>query len=155
MRLESKVAKLLKDRGMTLSVAESCTGGNLSDRLTNIPGSTDYFRLGLVTYSNEAKVKLLKVPPALLKKYGAVSQQVALAMAKGVREIHQTDFGIGVTGIAGPTGGTKRKPVGLTYIAISSKKGALCVDYHFHGERISIKTQATNQALKLLLELIL
>lgn len=147
-----KVAQELIHRRATVAVAESCTGGLLAHRLTNIPGSSRFFQLGIVAYSNEVKQRLLKVPAALLQKHGAVSPQVAIAMAEGIRKSQKTDFGIGITGIAGPDGGTKRKPIGLTYIAIKTKDETLCATCQFPGERASIKTQAATQALHLLLE---
>lgn len=152
MRLEKKVAALLTRHKKTVSVAESCTGGLLSNRLTHIPGSSIFFRLGLITYSNESKIQLLKIPSRILSTYGAVSEEVAILMAKAVRKLQKTDFGIGITGIAGPQGGTRKKPVGLTYIAISTDLETLCVKCCFEGNRIQIKTQATTQALNLLLE---
>lgn len=152
MHLDKRITKLLKEQAKTLSVAESCTGGLLSNRLTNIPGSTQYFMLGLITYSNESKIKMLKVPSSVLKKYGAVSRQVAQHMAQGVKILHKTDFGIGITGIAGPSGGSKQKPVGLVYIAISLKKKCLCKKFLFKGSRLNVKRQAVDSTLKLLLK---
>jgi nicotinamide-nucleotide amidase len=151
MPLEKEVACLLIKHHKTLSLAESCSGGLLANRLTNIPGSSRFFKLGLITYSNEAKTKLLKVPVAVLKKYGAVSPQTAERMAQGVRRLARTDFAIAITGIAGPGGGTTIKPVGLVYIAISSKTKILCVKNIFKGNRLRIKDQAATQALRLLL----
>ena len=136
----------------TLAIAESCTGGLLANRLTNIAGSSKFLKLALIAYSNEAKTKILKVPHATLRKYGAVSTQTAVAMAKGAQKILKTDFGIGITGIAGPTGGTKKKPVGLVYIAVCTNIETLCLEYQFRGTRISIKSQAATQALRLLQE---
>lgn len=154
MPLETKIAKLLTKSKKTLSTAESCTGGLLADRLTNVPGSSNFFNLGVVTYANQAKSKLLKISPKTIQKHGAVSKQVALAMAKGVRKILHSDFGIGITGIAGPSGATKNKPVGLVYIAISSKNKSICVKSIFKGTRTSVKSQAATKTLKLLLNLI-
>jgi PncC family amidohydrolase len=108
--------------------------------------------MALVAYSNEAKTKILKVPGSVLSKYGAVSAQTAIAMTKGVRNLLKTDFGIGITGIAGPTGGTKNKPVGLVYIAVRTDTETLCLECQFQGSRRSIKSQATTQALRLLHE---
>lgn len=152
MRIEEKVARSLIITKKTLAIAESCTGGLLSHRLTNIPGSSNFLKLALVTYSNEAKVKLLKVPEAMIRRYGAVSVQVAAAMAKGAQKSFKTDFGIGITGIAGPTGGTKKKPIGLTYIAVCAGVEMLCLECRFKGTRTGIKTQAASQALRLLYE---
>lgn len=155
MRIEQKVAQSLIARKKTLAIAESCTGGLLSNRLTNIPGSSNFLKFALIAYSNAAKMKLLKVPQNTINKYGAVSTPVAIAMAKGVQRILKTDFGIGITGIAGPTGGTKAKPVGLTYIAVCSGMETLCLECHFKGTRTSIKTQAATQALQLLDEFLI
>ena len=152
MLWEEKVAQILAENKKTLSIAESCSGGLLANRITNIPGASHFFKLGLVTYSNASKMKLLKIPPQTLQQYGAVSEQVAGLMAREVRRIQGTDFGIGITGIAGPTGGTKQKPAGLTYIAISTRFENLCLKCHFKGTRLQIKNQAATQALKLLLE---
>ncbi len=164
MSMESKVAQKLISRRKTLAIAESCTGGLVTHRLTNIPGSSAFLKVGIVAYSNDIKIKLLKVPAALLAKHGAVSQEIATAMAKNVRKIYRTDFGIGITGIAGPDGGIpatlrgglKRaaKPVGLVFIALASNKKILCREYHFKGARLQIKTQSTTEALKLLLKFI-
>jgi len=152
MSIEKKVAQALLAERKTLAIAESCTGGLLANRLTNIPGSSNFLKLAVVAYSNDAKVKLLKVPQATIRKYGAVSTQVAIAMAQGVRKALKTDFGIGITGIAGPTGGTKSKPVGLTYIAVCTKIETLCLECHFRGTRINVKNRAATQALQLLHE---
>jgi nicotinamide-nucleotide amidase len=150
MRIEEKVAKSLTSAQKSLSIAESCTGGLLSNRLTNMPGSSNFLKLSVVAYSNEAKIKILNVSRKQIAKYGAVSSQVAISMAQGIRKIQKTDFGIGITGIAGPTGATKTKPVGLTFIAISSEVETLCVKCRFPGARISIKNQAATLALQLL-----
>ena len=155
MRIEQKVAQSLIYMKKTLVIAESCTGGSLVNRLTNIPGSSSFLKLALVAYSNEAKIKLLKVPQSTIRKYGAVSTQVAVSMAQGARKTLKTDFGIGITGIAGPTGGTKTKPVGLIYIAVCTKIETLCLECRFRGTRTSIKTQAATQALQLLYEFLI
>lgn len=155
MKAEEKVARSLIRTKKTLAIAESCTGGLLSNRLTNIPGSSNFLKLAVVAYSNEAKTKLLKVPQETIRKYGAISTQTVISMAQGVRKALKTDFGIGITGIAGPTGGTKSKPVGLTYIAVCTKVETLCLECRFQGTRTSIKTQATTQALQLLHEFLI
>ena len=154
MSVEKKAARLLIHRKKTLSIAESCTGGGLSHRLTNIAGSSHFFKLGLVVYSNEAKIKFLKVPSPLLIKHGAVSKEVAKHMAQAVRKILQTDFGIAVTGIAGPGGSTRNKPVGLTFIALSTKNETVCEQFIFKGNRLNIKSQAATQALTMLLKIL-
>ena len=152
MNKENTVISLLKTHEKTLATAESCTGGLLFHRLTNVPGSSKVLHFGINAYSNESKTKLLDVSPLSVKKYGAVSENVALQMAKNVREIMKSDFGIGITGIAGPDGGTLKKPVGVVFIAVATKDEKICLECLFQGERSSIKTQAVNQALKLLLE---
>ena len=152
MRIEEKVAESLINAKKTLAIAESCTGGLLVNRLTNIPGSSNFLKFALIAYSNEAKIKLLKVPQAAIRKYGAVSTQIAISMAQGARKSLTTDFGIGITGIAGPAGGTKAKPIGLTFIAICTETETLCLECQFRGSRKTIKTQAATQVLRLLYE---
>jgi len=150
--LIDKVSDLLKKQNLTVATAESCTGGLIAHTLTNISGSSDYFDRGIVSYSNKAKMNLLNVPENLLKKYGAVSEQVAKAMAEGVQKISNVDIGISTTGIAGPTGGTKEKPVGLVYIAISTLEDTVVKKFHFSGERLQNKESTCKAALDLLLE---
>ncbi|MCK9594619.1 MAG: CinA family protein [Candidatus Omnitrophica bacterium] len=140
---------LIKNR-KTLSVAESCTGGLFSFLLTSLPGSSKYFKLGAVVYSNQAKHDILGIPLALIKKHGAVSQEVAEAMAHAVRRIAKTDYGIGITGIAGPSGGTKIKPIGTVFIAVTFKNGYICNQYCFKGNRSLIQRQSALAALHLL-----
>ena len=117
--LESVVVRLLSEKGLHLATAESCTGGLVAKLITDVSGASEVFGMGLVTYANEAKMKLLGVPAAMLEEHGAVSEPVARAMAEGVREVSGSELGIGITGVAGPTGGTPEKPVGLIYIALS------------------------------------
>ncbi len=151
--LAEDVGRLLRSKGLTVSVAESCTGGRLGDMLTDVPGSSDYFLGGVISYSNDAKVGLLGVSPKTLKAKGAVSEEVAIQMAAGVRTKLGADIGIGVTGIAGPAGGTPMKPVGLVYIAVSSRRSLECSRNLFRGSRSSIKDQSVRRALKMLREL--
>lgn len=153
MSIEEKVARLLIAQKKTLSIAESCSGGLLCHRLTNIPGSSHFLKLGLVVYSNDAKMKFLKIPLQIFKQYGAVSESAARQMAKNVRKLLQTDFGIAITGIAGPGGGTTTKPLGLTFIALSTNKKLICQKFLFKGKRLNIKSQAATQALRMLLNL--
>lgn len=134
----------------TLAVAESCTGGLIGHQLTNIAGASAYFLLGIIAYDNKAKIKLLSVSPVIIKKHGAVSAPVAAAMSKGVRKILGTDYGLSVTGIAGPGGGSITKPVGLVFISLSSRKKTIVKKFLFKGTRISIKKQAAETALKML-----
>lgn len=152
--LEEQIAHMLIKHKKTLAVAESCTGGLASHRLTNIPGSSGFFKLGICAYANEAKNKLLGISSRTLLKYGAVSRQVAQCMARGVRKKAKTDYGIGITGIAGPTGATKNKPIGLTYIAVSYKNKVIYRKYIFKGTRKKIKSQAASGALTLLSRLL-
>ncbi len=152
MLLEKKIANLLIQKNKTLSIAESCTGGLLTHRLTNVPGSSQFFRLGVIAYSYDSKVKVLNVPSSLIKQFGAVSRPAAQAMSQSVRKILRSDIGIGITGIAGPAGGTKIKPVGLVFIAMSSSAYTFCQEYYFKGTRLQIKQQAATQALKLFLK---
>ena len=152
MLLEEKVARQLTSQKKTIAVAESCTGGLLTHRLTNIPGSSRYLKFGIIAYSDEAKIKLLKVPNKLIKQYGAVSGPVASAMAEHVRKLWVSNFGVSITGIAGPTGGTRFKPVGLTFIAVSSKIKNITLKSIFTGNRATVKSKATTKALKMILE---
>lgn len=126
--LEQVVVDGLRQKGLTVALAESCTGGQIARRITDIPGASDVFGCGLVTYSNDMKVKLLGVSPETLEKYGAVSHQTAVEMARGARRVGQADIGVGVTGIAGPGGGTKDKPVGLFFVAISTQAGEQVIE---------------------------
>ena len=141
--------RLLKS-GKTVATAESCTAGLLSSLLTQLPDSSRYFILGITTYSNQAKQAILKIPPSVIRKKGAVSKETALLMAQGVRKLAQTDFGISITGIAGPTGGTPQKPVGTVFIALSFKNKNICKKFVFTGNRRTIRKQASLKALKLL-----
>jgi len=148
--LEEVAGKLLLKKKMTLSIAESCTGGLISDRITNISGSSNYFDRGIVAYSNKSKVRELGIDKKLIKKYGAVSRPVAIAMAKGMLNKSGSDIALGVTGIAGPTGGTRKKPVGLVYIAMARPKKTRCIECYFVGSRTDIKRQTSTAALDLL-----
>lgn len=152
MQTEQKIAKILSQSKKTLAIAESCTGGLLANRLTDIPGSSAFFWLGIIAYDNKAKTKLLKIPSVIIKKHGAVSLEVARLMAQNVRKILRTDLGIGITGIAGPTGGTRTKPVGLVFIAVASKQKALAHQFIFKGSRSAIKAQASQKAMELLIK---
>jgi PncC family amidohydrolase len=149
-----KISTILKEKDLIIATAESCTGGLLSHSLTNISGSSDYFDRGIVSYSNKAKTELLGVTEDILNRYGAVSEQVAKAMAEGVRKRSSVDIGIATTGIAGPTGGTKDKPVGLVYIAISTKDKTKVKKFHFSGSRLDNKESTLNAALGFLLDII-
>lgn len=152
--LEHAVARELERTGKTLAVAESCTGGLICDMLTNVPGISRHFLEGVVAYSNEAKKDLLEVGGELIRKHGAISEPVALAMALGVRKRSGSDVAVSVTGIAGPGGGTPEKPIGLCYIAVVSKEAGRCHQYNFGKGRPRVKHRAAKTALYLLWKLL-
>lgn len=145
--LEEVVGRSLKLRGYTLATAESCTGGLLAGRITEVAGSSEYFLEGVVSYSNEAKIDLLSVPKKLIETHGAVSEQVAGAMAAGIRKRAGSTFGVSVTGIAGPGGGSDEKPVGLVYIALADDSQTTTRKFLFPGDRQFIRTLSVNAAL--------
>lgn len=145
--LEQIVGYYLDMRGATLAVAESCTGGLLAERITSVPGSSRYFLGGAVVYDNSIKSVLADVPPLLIKEHGAVSPQVATALAEGIRKRCHTTFGVGITGVAGPAGGTEKKPVGLVYVALADENKTDVVERNFPGDRDRIRHWATQQAL--------
>tara|TARA_B100001250_G_scaffold386577_1_gene383231 strand:- start:818 stop:1291 length:474 start_codon:yes stop_codon:yes gene_type:complete len=154
-KISNKIVKLLKNKKIKISFAESCTGGMLSSSITSVSGSSKVFNLGLVAYSNEVKIKLLKVPKKIIKKYGSVSEQVCKMMAKNVSKIGKTDMSVSVTGIAGPSGGTRKKPVGLVYVGI--KKGNIIIikKYLFKNKGRSYIQKATvNKCLGLILSIL-
>ncbi len=146
-RLEAVVGDLLVERGLRIGVAESCTGGLIASRLTDIPGSSRYVDQAIVVYSNEAKTELLGVPSDLLREHGAVSEPVALAMAEGIRTRARAGVGVGVTGIAGPSGGTPDKPVGTVVISAMTDRDRRVRTFRFFGEREQVKFQASQAAL--------
>jgi nicotinamide-nucleotide amidase len=152
MGLEKRIGNHLRQKGWTLSIAESCTGGLICDRITDVSGSSDYFMGGMVTYSNESKAVHLGVPLNYIKRHGAVSSQVAKRMAQGVRKAFHTTFGLSTTGVAGPTGGTKRSPVGRVFIGISDGKRTWVKKLDLKGSRREIKEKATDEALQFLNE---
>ena len=145
--LEGKVGELLRLRKRTISLAESCTGGLTANRLTNVPGSSKYFKMGVITYSNESKASILKISGGLIKKKGAVSPEVARLMAKGIRTLARSDLGLALTGIAGPGGATRTKPLGLVFIALATDKGTICRKFNFKGDRTAIKLKASEAGL--------
>ena len=148
--LEEKVGELLSQRGWTLAVAESCTGGLVGHRITNVSGSSAYFEGGVISYSNEVKEHVLGVPLETLIDHGAVSKETVLAMARGVRRLLGTDVAVSITGIAGPTGGTPEKPVGLVYIGLAAEDAESAEKHIWTGDRESNKAQTAEAALKLL-----
>jgi nicotinamide-nucleotide amidase len=145
--MEGVVGETLKQRGLTLSVAESCTGGLISHLLTNVPGSSEYYRGGVTVYSNESKVDLLGVSRETIRKHGAVSDQAAREMAEGVRRNLKTDIGIAVTGVAGPAGGSEEKPVGTVHIGLASEGKTVSQKYRFWGNRERNKLNSAMMAL--------
>ena len=153
--ISKKVVKLLRKKALKISFAESCTGGLLSSSITSISGSSKVFTLGLITYSNQAKVKLLKVSPNILKKHGAVSYETCLSMVKNLSKISKTNVSISVTGIAGPNGGTRNKPVGMVYIGLKKGTKILVKKFIFKSKkRLSIQRSTVNEAFKLILKTI-
>ncbi len=138
------------DRKITLAIAESCTGGYISNMFTNISGASKVYERGIVCYSNTSKVELLNVDPESINQEGAVSETVAKQLANNIRILSNVDIGIGITGIAGPTGGTPEKPVGLVYIGISTVDGTFVEKHHFNADRIIFKTKILEKILALL-----
>ena len=152
--LARKVISALIKRKITFSAAESCTGGLLSSTITSINGSSKVFTLGLVTYSNQSKINILKVPKKIIIKYGAVSYETCLSMVKNLNKISKTDISLSITGIAGPKGGTKKKPVGLVYIGIKKGNKTLVKKFLFKNKKRSFVQKTTvNKALNLILSL--
>jgi len=151
-KISQKLVRFLKNKKLTISFAESCTGGKLSSSITSLSGSSKIFNLGLVTYSNESKIKVLKVPKKIISKYGAVSEQVCYVMAKNVSKIAKTNMAISITGIAGPNGGSKKKPIGLVYIGIKKGNRIIVNKYLFSNKgRSYIQNAAVNKCLWLAL----
>jgi len=147
--LEDIVGRLLIERRMTIAVAESCTGGLIMDRLTDVPGSSAYFLHGEVVYSNESKIARVGVPEEIVAEHGAVSREVAEALAEGIRKQSGTDIGVSTTGIAGPSGGTDEKPVGLLWIGFSDKQTTFAMKFNFGNNRRRFKERASQAALEL------
>jgi nicotinamide-nucleotide amidase len=145
--MEMVVARLLTEKKLTISTAESCTGGLVAKRLTDVPGSSAYMERGVVTYSNQSKEELLNVPARTIAEQGAVSKETAQAMAEGIRWSAKTDLGLSVTGIAGPTGGTAAKPIGLVYIGLATPTGVTVKGYNFPGGREAIRFASSQRAL--------
>ena len=152
--LEQELGDVLTNCHLTIATAESCTGGLIANRITNVSGSSSYFERGVITYSNQAKIEILNVPSTTIEQFGAVSPETASAMAVGVKDLAHTDIGLGVTGIAGPTGGTTEKPVGLIYIGIAGNNKVVTHEFMLKGSRIEIKEQTAEVALKKLLDFV-
>ena len=154
-KLAQKLVKLLSKKKLRVSFAESCTGGLLSSSITSINGSSKVFTLGLVTYSNQAKINILRVPKKIIMKHGAVSYETCLSMVKNLNKISKTNISVSVTGVAGPKGGTKHKPVGLVFIGIKKSNKTLIRKYLFKNKkRIAIQKATVNKALNLILSLV-
>jgi len=150
--LKTRVAEVLTRKGFTLSTAESCTGGGLSHALTDVPGASAFFIGGVIAYQNEVKAAWLGVPQSTLVTHGAVSAASAEAMARGCRDRFDTDLAVSITGIAGPTGGTALKPVGLVYLALASADRVRVLERRFAGSRDDVRSQSIDAALELILE---
>ena len=151
-KLSQKIVNVLRKKGLKISFAESCTGGLLSSSITSISGSSKVFTIGLVTYSNQSKISLLKVPKKIISKHGAVSYETCLSMVKNLNKISKTNISVSITGIAGPKGGTKKKPVGLVFIGIKKGNKTLVKKYLFKNKkRSSIQKVTVNKALNLIL----
>lgn len=153
--VERTVGALLLESRATVAVAESCTGGLLGGRITSVPGSSRYFLGGIISYANEAKVRCLGVDRRMLKGQGAVSETVARRMASAVRRRFRADFGVAVTGIAGPAGGTREKPVGLVYVAVAGRRGCEVRRHVFAGSRRAVRQRSVAAALRLLSEILM
>ena len=155
MSLNKKIISLIKRKKMKLAIAESCTGGMLSSAITSVRGSSKVFTMGLVTYSNQAKINILKVPQKIIKKYGAVSVQCCLAMVNNLNKISKSKVCVSITGIAGPTGGSKQKPIGLVYIGIRVGKKVFVNKCNFKNRgRALIQRLTVKESLNLLFKLI-
>jgi PncC family amidohydrolase len=151
-KLSQKIIRLLRKKRLKISFAESCTGGLLSSTITSVSGSSKVFTFGLVTYSNQSKITILKVPKNIIKKHGAASYEACLTMVKNLNKISKTNISVSITGIAGPKGGTKKKPVGLVFIGIKKSNKTLVRKYLFKNKkRTSIQIAAVNKALNLIL----
>jgi PncC family amidohydrolase len=151
---EIRLGRLLIENGLWLAVAESCTGGMLGHLITNVPGSSSYFKGGVIAYANEIKMGILGVTTETLDSYGAVSEQTVLEMAKGVRAALEADIGLSVSGIAGPDGGTEAKPVGTVWIGLSTPKLEQAEMFLFSGDRQSIKEQSAQSAIAMAIQYI-
>lgn len=149
--VEERVGHILRKMGKTIALAESCTGGLVGHLITQVPGSSDYLRGGVIAYSNDAKVQLLGVRRETLDQFGAVSEETAIEMAQGARKLFTADYAIAVTGIAGPSSDDSEKPVGLTWIATSSEATTQTESHQWHGDRGENKEQSAEAALRLVL----
>ena len=153
--IEREVFNLLREKKMTFASAESCTGGNIAHHITLIPGSSEVFRGGAVTYATPTKTKVLKVPAKTIARQGVVSREVAEAMAQGTRQLMEADFGIATTGVAGPSGGTEQTPVGTVWIGLATPTGVISQCFHFGKGRRKVISQATKTAYEMLRDALL
>ena len=151
-RVEAIIERFTKNK-LKIAIAESCTGGYISNMITNVSGSSKVFDRGIICYSNQAKIELVKVDPKILENFGAVSQEVVEQLANNIRILSNVDIGIGVSGIAGPTGGTPEKPVGLVYIGFSTEKEIEVKNYNFKADRITFKKMVFDKVLLFLEDL--
>ena len=154
IEIEEKLVQMLAEMGLTISTAESCTGGMLASRIIDISGASDVYSEGFITYSNEAKMKYLKVEDEILDSYGAVSKETALQMADGCRKETGSDVALVTTGIAGPGGGSAEKPVGLVYIGCAYKDEVISREFRFSGDRYDIRRQAVDEAIAIAVEML-
>jgi len=152
--LATELKDLLRERQWTLSVAESCTGGLVGGAITDIAGSSNYFRGGIIAYDNEVKISFLGVPREIIEKHGAVSSMTVVAMARGAQRVFNTDCAIATSGIAGPDGGTKEKPVGLVYVGIAVGEMFRSYEYRFTGDRNAVRNATVDEALRRLVEIV-
>ena len=156
MKLNEKLILILKKKKIKLAVAESCTGGKFSSAITSLSGSSQVFKLGLVTYSNQSKINILKVPKKIITKYGAVSVQCCLAMVNNLSKLSRADINVSITGIAGPKGGTKKKPVGLVFIGLKmGTKVQVYKTFFQQKNRLKIQKQTVDKTLKILIDLVI
>ena len=153
--LEEQVAEILKERGLTVSVAEACTSGLIAARLTSVPGSSLFFIGGVLSYSNSVKEDVLGIPKEVMIREGSVSEVTALEMAKGARRVIGSDLAVAATGVMGPTGGTRAKPVGLFFVAVVGDELEVCVERRFSGDRASNREMASEAAVELLRDVLL
>lgn len=154
IEIEEKLVQMLAEMGLTISTAESCTGGMLASRIIDISGASDVYSEGFITYSNDAKMKYLKVKDEILDRYGAVSKETALQMADGCRKETGSDVALVTTGIAGPGGGSADKPVGLVYIGCAYKDEVISREFRFNGDRYDIRRQAVDEAIAIAVEML-
>jgi nicotinamide-nucleotide amidase len=156
LKLPKKIVKILKKKKLKISFAESCTGGMLASQITSISGASEVFKLGMVTYSNQAKIDILHVPKEILKKYGAVSKECCEIMAKNIQKIGKSHIGISITGVAGPKGGTLKKPIGLVYVGISKNSIFKFKEFLFNKKlsRAEIQKKTCSKTFKLIQQLI-